>query len=281
MNTLHKQQGMTLIELMIAGVLSLTIAYFIMNIMVTSSRTAVQSEGLAQAQENGRFTLSWLETNIRKAGYLPGTSQERIQPFADLCADVLPRPPASGADCTFESNTESDRIAVRRTFVTSSTLASDYSDCTGVDLRGTVNDGDVLVDVYWTELNYDPGSGVATDDDYNDVLRCVTYYNNNPVSPAQVIASGIESLQVLYGSRPSADPQNRNNVNRYTSLADIAPVDWDSVRSVRIAVLTRSFSNTTTAQDTRSYIVLDADPLTFTDRIARHIQSTTIYLPNE
>lgn len=280
MKILNKHKGMTLAEMMIAMALGMLVVYFIINIMVSSSRSAQQSEGLSQAQENGRFILSWLHNNVRKAGYIPGVILERSQPFADRCSAGSPVPPAAGGDCSFESNTDSDRLAVRRAFIEDSPDSpSNYSDCTGVDLRGSVADGEMLTDVYWVERNIDPD---AAGDAYDDVLRCVTYDSTgNTVSPAQTIASGIESLQVLYGSRPELNNQNRTNVNRYTAINEIVPLDWTNVRSVRIAVLTRSFSDTTLTRARRSYIVLDSDPLTFNDSVARHIQSTTVYLPNE
>src|SRR5690554_1380607 len=80
-----KQRGMTLVELMVAAVISLIIVFFITNIMISSSRTAMQSEGLSQAQENGRFILTWLQGNVRTAGlpYPNESNRTRIQPFAD------------------------------------------------------------------------------------------------------------------------------------------------------------------------------------------------------
>lgn len=280
MRALNKQKGMSLIELMIAGILGMIITYFIMNIMITSTRTATQSDGLAQAQENGRFILSWLHTESRRAGFIPGVINERIQPFADLCAGANPAPPDNDADCTFESDDQiSDRIAIQRTF--SDVTPRDSLDCTGVDLTGVRSNGDVLTDVYWVERDF-AQAGVATDDAYDDVLRCVTYFDGVRTSDAQVIASGIEGLQALYGVRPLADPDRQTNVNNYLQLNQMPqPVDWDSVRAIRIAILTRSFGENTLAQAPRSYILLDADPMTFDDQIARHIQSVTVYLPNE
>ncbi|MCD8523289.1 MAG: PilW family protein [Saccharospirillaceae bacterium] len=285
---LKKQRGMTLIELMIAAVLGMVVTYFVMNIMISSSRNAMQSDGLAQAQENGRFVLSWLHTETRRAGYIPGITDQRIQPFADLCVAELPLPPANDADCTFEANDRaSDRLAIQRTFTLIGS-ARDTMDCTGVDLTGVRAEGDILTDVYWVERNF-VSPDTANDDAYDDVLRCVTYFDGIPVANAQVIANGVEGLQVLYGIRPAEDPDRRTNVSRYVALNDILPVDWDSVRAVRIAVLTRSFSDNTLNRDTRSYILLDSNPasldprhtFTFNDQIARHIQTTTVYLPNE
>jgi len=279
MNTINKQQGMTLVELMIAGALGVLVTFFIMNIMITSGRTAIQSEGLAQAQENGRFILSWLHTEGRRAGFVPGIVIQRIQPFADLCPSGSPMPPADGGDCTFESNNQiSDRLAIRRTYTNE---VRERLDCTGTNLNGIRNEGDILTDVYWVERDFSQ-AGVPTDDAYDDVLRCVTYFNGVPQAPAQVIASGVEGMQVLYGIRPEEDLDRRTNVSRYTQLNQLPqPVDWDTVRALRVAVLTRSFGDNALPEARRSYILLDADPMTFTDQIARHIQSVTVFLPNE
>lgn len=278
MKNLSAQKGLTLIELMITAVLGMVITYFVINILITSTRTANQSDGLAQAQENGRFILNWLSSEIRPAGYTTTLGMKRIQPFADLCANELPRPPANNADCTFQSHTANgDRIAVRREFTNETPRGR--RDCTGVDLAATRSNGDVLTDVYWVERDF-VAPGVNATDAYNDVLRCVTYYDGVPVAPAQVIASGIESLQVLYGLQRTTDTIE-SNVHRYASLNEVADIDLNSIRSVRISILTRSFTVATLPPAQRSYILLDADPITVNDTIARNIQSTTIYLLND
>src|SRR5690606_31000029 len=55
MNTINKQQGMTLVELMIAGALGVLVTFFIMNIMITSGRTAIQSEGWLKPRRMAGF----------------------------------------------------------------------------------------------------------------------------------------------------------------------------------------------------------------------------------
>lgn len=276
---LQQQRGITLIELMVAGVLGVIITYFIFNIMITSTRTATQADGLAQAQENGRFVTSWLHGEIRRAGYTPDFTDPRIQPFANTCAPGAPVPPANNGHCSFNSNNnDSDRIAIRRTYTAATTLR-DRQDCTGVDLStlGTApSEGDVLVDLYWVE----PDTS-ANPDNYSDILRCVTYLDNTgiPVAPAQVIANGVQGFQVLYGQSTTPIVGNQTNVTRYVNADEVT--NWNNVYAARISVLTRSFLPTGLDQATRSYVLLDANPYTFDDRIARHIQGTTIYLPNQ
>ena len=279
---LIKQRGMTLIELMVAATLSLIIVFFITNIMINSGRTALQSEGLAQAQENGRFILSWLQSNVRTAGlpYPSNASQERIQPFADRCSGSIV-PPADNSDCSFDSTASniSDRLAVQRTFINDTDLRSEQSerDCTGSTIT-TVPDGETITDLYWVETT--PAD--IDSSGYGNELFCATFYNGKVVNSAQAIASGIDGMQVLYGVRDGANKEYRSNVNRFVSLGDLGPnIDWSTIGAVRIAILTRSFNEQATSRNKRSYILLDAAPVTFEDSVSRHIQSTTIFLPNE
>src|SRR5690554_7931133 len=92
-----KQRGMTLVELMVAAVISLIIVFFITNIMISSSRTAMQSEGLSQAQENGRFILTWLQVKYARPALLNPTSQTRppINPLLTVLPPLVPPPQAT------------------------------------------------------------------------------------------------------------------------------------------------------------------------------------------
>lgn len=273
---LSQQKGLTLVELMIATALSLTVMIFVTNIMLTSSRTAAQSEGLAQAQENGRFILSWLQMNVRDAGmpYPTDVSKTRIQPFANACA-VPSLVPANNADCSVNDNGVTDRLAVQRTFINDVDLktANSDKDCSGASITG-VADGEVITDIYWVELS---------NDEYGGTLKCATYNKNHQIiGNTQEIANGIEGLQTLYGIAEDLDPRFLSTTNRYVSLDELGnPVDWSRVSAVRIAILTRAFTERATEKKKRSYILLDADPMTFDDGVTRHIQTTTIFLPNE
>lgn len=275
---ISNQQGITLVEMIVASVISLVIMMFITNILITSSRTAAQSEGLGQAQENGRFILSWLQSNVRTAGmsYPSDATQTRIQPFAERCVGTAV-PPEDDADCSLDqsSTAQSDRLAVRRTFVNDVMFKTETSDldCAGAIING-VADGDIITDVYWVE---------RTNDNYGGILKCVTYNTEHKkVNPSQEIANGIESMQILYGVKPSIDVQYRSNINRYVALSDLDDNSFNTqIGAVRIAILTRGMSEQTGDAKKRSYILLDAAPLTYEDRVFRHIQTTTVFLPNE
>jgi type IV pilus assembly protein PilW len=72
MNTLHiknKQQGMTLIEILIALVLGSFLLAGIYKIFLSSNQNYRMQEGLSRMQESGRFAMEFISRDIRMAGY--------------------------------------------------------------------------------------------------------------------------------------------------------------------------------------------------------------------
>lgn len=280
---LKLQRGLTLIELMIAVTLGMIIVMFITNILITAGRTATQSEGAAQAQENGRFILTWLQMNLRSAGmpYPTEGMQERVTPIAPLCTNASVVPPADGADCSVNatSSNVSDRLAVRRTYVShvDYKTATSNLDCAGREITvaeiGNDEPPKILTDLYWVD---------PTNNEYGGALKCATYYNGKIIKTVQEIANGIEGMHVLYGVRATRDFQFRSNINRYVALSDVNTNKLDDIGAIQIAILTRSTAASSSIdKKKRTYILLDAAPVSFEDTVYRHIQSTTIFLSNE
>jgi Tfp pilus assembly protein PilW len=296
MRSIKRQKGVNLIELMIVGFLMVLVSFFMMKIMTTANQTAAHTDGIAQAQETARLATYFLYKGIRRSGYSRESQMVRLEPpLSAPCNAASSTPPQQNGDCSFDSPDPAvnDRIAIRRTFNDSNVDAAldpvDYHDCTGVDLRGTaglIPEESVLVDVYWVErdsataANNITQSDLSGPDDYNDVLKCVTYREDTHtiLNPAQTIASGIEGLQVLYAVVPSNISGQAQN---YRSLGTFGPSDMEMVHAIRISILTRAFSNFNLEPATRSYILLDAQPYTFqNDRVPRQIMTTTIALNN-
>lgn len=63
-------RGFTLVELMVAMVIALIITIGVVQIFTANRATYQLDEGLARAQENGRFAMEFLTQDIRHAGYL-------------------------------------------------------------------------------------------------------------------------------------------------------------------------------------------------------------------
>ncbi|QQD20701.1 prepilin-type N-terminal cleavage/methylation domain-containing protein [Oceanospirillaceae bacterium ASx5O] len=277
MKRLSRQSGMTLIELMLASVLSVIISYFIMNIMITSARTAATSEGQAQAQETGRLVMAWLDEQLSVAGYNSNyQSSESQSPMAALCQAGAPLPPANNAHCTFDTNDHGsggDRIAIRRSTGARAGVTPpdrDVQTCAGEALPAAiVNNQEFVIDVYWVQPNT---GNASTTDDYE--LRCATYEENGTrIADSQAIANGVESLHILVGI---ADADG--NPQRFVAPANVT--NWERVVGIRVAILAREFGNSTLTPDARAYGLLDADPITFQDGAARYVQNGTVWFPN-
>ncbi len=70
MPSLSLMRGLSLIELLIAMVLGLTLAAGVVQIYVGTSATERSQDARLRMQENGRFALNFLANEIRGAGYL-------------------------------------------------------------------------------------------------------------------------------------------------------------------------------------------------------------------
>lgn len=68
-NIANRQKGLSLVELMIAMVLSLLLMLGVIQIFLSSKQTYTTTEGLSRIQESGRFALTFLNYDIRNAAY--------------------------------------------------------------------------------------------------------------------------------------------------------------------------------------------------------------------
>jgi type IV pilus assembly protein PilW len=67
--SLRRQHGVTLVELMVALALGLLITVAMLKVYVDASRMYRFNEGLARVQENGRFALQFIRRDARVAGF--------------------------------------------------------------------------------------------------------------------------------------------------------------------------------------------------------------------
>ncbi len=81
-SVMRRQQGLSLVELMIALVLGLIVVSGLFNMYLGSTRSSQFSDGLQRMQENGRYGISTLQKGVRLAGYSPDTP---LDPF-DIAA---------------------------------------------------------------------------------------------------------------------------------------------------------------------------------------------------
>jgi type IV pilus assembly protein PilW len=68
-NTANDQQGYTLVELLVAITLGLLLSAAVVQSYMSTRQTSRITEGVSRVQENARFALHFLTTDIRDAGY--------------------------------------------------------------------------------------------------------------------------------------------------------------------------------------------------------------------
>lgn len=115
-------------------------------------------------------------------------------------------------------------------------------------------------------------SGVAINRFYisNTDLVCL---GNGSVTP-EVMIEGVENLQILYGE----DTDNDDVINRYVSASNVTL--WNSVKSVRIAILVNTVQNIS-SKDRKQYALLNTPPVgPITDGRGHRVFSRTILLRN-
>lgn len=290
---MNRQQGFTLVELMIAGIISVFIIAGLLNFFIATNKSVTLSDTISKNQEVGRFAMEYLTKFIRRAGYSEifntftpplyisfnssniGPAINCTGPQALACAsdfDDLANTPPTSLDPSYALG---DRLSIPYTV---SRDDVNTVTCTGEEVTGTIAAPRYLVDVFW----------ISDDKE----LRCITFdrdsnnWLNAPSSAAGVpIINNIERMDFLIGINPNPDARS---TTQYVNIDAFTPPSLLSVlniRSIRIAILTTSSddidtnalqSNTTQ----REYILLDAPTIKFNDSSLRNIFMTTIEFPN-
>lgn len=176
------QQGLSLVELLIAMALGLMLTVGALQMMLSSQTMFSTTDSLSRIQENGRFALEFISKSVRMAGY---DSDEQGNLFLD--ANTL-----NGA------GTNSDQFAVLLN-------PNDDQDCQGQPVGGN----DLIANVYFINVQNQISSL------YCRSLNAVT---NAWYSAAQPLVDGVENMQVLYGL---ADEADNYRITKYVPENDV------------------------------------------------------------
>ncbi len=216
-HTLLHQQGLTIIELMIAITLGLFIVLTTIGLLVASKAAYVMQDQQAHIQETGRYAIEILSRAVRQAGYEnwhSATMPAQIE--AAFSASVIGR----------------DAMTLKKTAPELDSLTS----------TGTVNGSDVLAlrffgdDAYGEEgailncaglpvaatgIEQERGWSiffVAKDSSGEPELRCK--YKSKTSWNADAITRGVESFQVLYGLDADGDgvPEQFLNADKINAM---------------------------------------------------------------
>ncbi|WP_100643299.1 PilW family protein [Alteromonas facilis] len=270
---MKRQQGFTLIEIMISLTLGLIISGAIIQVMVSNSVTDKLNRAIASAQESGRFIVNRLRTDVIMAGrYDPLSGQlDRTVDVVTEAAFVQNHPipvpgdfPARPALGALEGAAGSNDTLVV-------SLQSDR-DCRGYTL-GYNNGAEFhVVNEYFmdgTELKCR-----GFDGRYLRGLKAAAGHNGHN---AFTLLDDVQSFQVLYGIA-DADLAGDTSARPVQFIpADELPAalaNDGQVVAVRIAVLVQG-DGEVNLSDSPSFVLLGGDPITpGTDNIYKPFEIT-------
>ena len=256
---LLRDRGFTLVELMVALLISTVLLGAIYENYLATQRSYRFLEGLSQLQENARFSMYMLGSNIRSAGFRANTevSEQASFPVAGVAAPSVASFGTAGQVVT-GSNNDAGVAAILDGSDTVSVRCQGNNDGTTRDCLGAVvAAGVIAVNTFYV--------------DTANELQCNNGTNDFP------LADGVENMQVLYG----LDTDGDEAADVYRNAAGIAGDAWLNVVSVRVAMLFTSVNASPgMGSSGRSFTLLDNAPQTFNDTLRRQIFVTTINLRN-
>lgn len=250
------QQGFTLVEIMVAMTISLLLLAGVMQIFLGSKVTYQLQNSIGRLQENVRFSMDIMTQNIGMAGYT---------------TDDMPLPSVFNAAGTAENVTANATLGFSVGASTASdTISINYKAAT--DCLGNATGG-IATDTYFI--------GGTT----GNSLMCT---GNGAGGATDVLADGVENMQILYGIDTEYDTYDSNKVFRPIGdgMANIFVTadnvtNWSAVKSVRIALLVSTVQSAGSSVDNNTYTLLNTPPLgPFGDTLMRRVFTRTIPMRN-
>lgn len=243
-------QGLTLVELLVALILSSLVAIASTALFATSSAIYRTNDASQELQDKSRFAFEMIAQAIRHAGY-QNYSQSKSFGFATREFEAPTYAPILGFSNSKIATTtngddngqddrggfnSSDTIAVR--FAGSSRISNSVQpdgsvvDCQGVSQAAPVDANDTGLSLFWVK-----NTGTA---DGEPELQCIsrgsTVAAGGAVRNSQVLISGVETFRVVY----AVDTGGGSDANQWLTAKEVnTGALWAGVRMIRVGMVVR------------------------------------------
>lgn len=197
-----KHAGFTLVEMLVALVVSLLMMAAVVEIFLQSKTSYKLQEGIARAQENGRIALFIVEQHLRRAGY-PMDALPQVNGFAKdkVSAAVF-------------SNTPIEAGSTDILVLQYQAPAGGIVDCAG---RQVAENEYLAMRFFISEEN----------------LRCETADTGSGTKVGQTLLEGVSGMDLTYGEDTDGDGVPNND---YVDSGSV--VEWKRVVAVKIEMTT-------------------------------------------
>ncbi|MFV7782849.1 PilW family protein [Shewanella marisflavi] len=314
----NKQKGLSLVELMVALVISLFLSAGLFTMFSMSSSNVTTTSQFNQLQENGRIALAIMERDISQLGFMgdiTGTD------FVVGTNTVLEVPTSGFSDCVGAGlnnatlpNTQPAHF--RRLWGYESGVGSNSLTClAGVTVNKNTdvlqmkrfigpsiaagNSNRIFAATNSSEVAFFVGAApaaaitnqriweyqhhvyyIADDDAGTPVLRRITLTNNGMNNFEQLV-EGIENIRFLYGFDNDGD----STPDRYIPESQVTSLMWDNesfqrLVAIKVFVLVRSVKSDSSYTNETTYQLGDKEILPIKDNFRRKVMSTTVVLEN-
>ena len=298
------EDGLTLVELMIAMAISLLLLAGLTGLIINSNRNFQELATVSQQIENGRYALQVLKDDIRHAGYYGQLFITPVRPgsMPDPCSIDLNEHRvgmgfpvqgydslmASPVDCVDDDDymPETDVIVVRRASTNDTQILPNF-----FHIQSSTRDFLLSDDVteltlpdnppirpYFSRIYHIRPWSVSAGDGVPTLVRRELVVNGAVAATvAAPLVEGIENVQYLYGIDDTAGGGN-GRPDRY--IPSPADEEWHRVVSIRIFVLARNITPSENYTDTKVYDLGGETVGPVGDAFKRRVYSTTVRLAN-
>ncbi len=301
------QSGFSMVELLIAVALGILLSWAILDVTLTSTRTAREVELTSETVENGRYLSQLLKNEIRLAGFYGRlesySSGAGAQP--DACADLasadlingmtfplfgLDGVAASATTCNGDTLlTGSDALLIRRAdtdFVTSTAGLEANQHY----LQATINA--MVLDTGANPANFSllekDAITLAPIREYHQDIYYVDDANVfkrlrlvNGAYTSEPMVEGVDDFQLVYGIDRSGDGiPNADGGNAAFVELPASADEWEDVVSVKIFLVLSSTNPAPGSNDAKTYSYADKAGVTFADSKKRRLFSSVARLTN-
>ncbi|MES2739590.1 MAG: PilW family protein [Pseudomonadota bacterium] len=223
-------RGFTIVELMVAIVMSMFLVAGIFGIVVSLRQTSRVQDNLTQLHDSERFMLTVFNTSVHQAGYF-------TNPVVNTAAAALPVSASANPD---------DTTFIAEQFISGSDGAGTASDT--INLRFQSASGDGLTncqgDTNATALPIVWTSSFSINTDRQ--LVCAVSTNGGVAGTPTVLADNIANMSILYG----VDTDEDGTVDRYMNATDVtAAAFWARIYTVQLSVTFRDAVSAGPAKD--------------------------------
>lgn len=284
----YKQRGITLVEILIALVVSLVLIAGVGTVYTSSKRNYQARDQLSSIDENARVALETLKRHLEHAGYAangvfplehPFLLQGTHEPEKVGCAGGFNIKTRSSFYFTQDGGIPAPGANVRNDAIGIALLGDNrmFRDCGNGLLPAGCRREEAPTSkaaLIYNSFNLDQPSS-AKYNSVGDVIPAL-YCSGSLSGQRTMVAQGIESIEFMYGIDLGGD----GTVERYANADEVAADEWGRVVSIKVALLVKSLEPVFPDKKARSYSLLDDVVVSKDDRYQRAVYTAVIQLRN-